>query len=241
MSIDTQATILVADEDDSTRTFLTDNLSADGYRVLSAHDRTKAVALLTVKDPDLILVDINSQTLGFIDAVRDGDGLAARVDPDTPVIALSADADRLQRIRLLEHGGDDVVQKPFAYPELRARIGALLRRSRTTRDRRQLLRAGVVSIDTHNREVRVGDRRVELSGTEYQLLLALAREPHRVFTRAELLRSVWGFQASVRTRTLESHASRLRQKLRADGDPALLINVWGVGYRLCDARVDDER
>ena len=86
------------------------------------------MALLTTAHPDLILVDVNGQTLGLLDAVRSGEGVAGRVDPDTPLIVLSRDADRLQRIRVLERGGDDIVGKPFAYPELRARIAAVLRR-----------------------------------------------------------------------------------------------------------------
>jgi DNA-binding response OmpR family regulator len=241
MSTNTRATILLADEDDSSRVFLEDNLTADGYRVLSAEDRAKAIAMLMTQDPDLILVDVNGETLGLIDAVRSGEGIGGRADPDTPMIVMSHEADRLQRIRLLERGGDDVVEKPFSYPELRARIGAVLRRSQAARRGRNVLRAGPVTIDVHAREVRVGGRRVELSATEYQLMLVLAAEPHRVFTREQLLRSVWGFQTFGRTRTLDSHVSRLRQKLRSPEEGKLLINVWGVGYRLCDAAVDDER
>ena len=125
----TISTILLAEEHDATRAFLADNLIADGYRVLIAPDRTKAIALLTTTHPDLILVDVNGGTLDLIDAIRSGEGLAGRADPDTPLIVLSGDADRLHRIRVLERGGDDVVRKPFAYPELRARIAAVLRRS----------------------------------------------------------------------------------------------------------------
>jgi CheY-like chemotaxis protein len=109
--------------------------------VLIAPDRPAALALLSTAQPDLILVDVNGQTLALLDAIRSGDGVAGRVDPDTPLIVLSRDADRLQRIRVLERGGDDVVRKPFAYPELRARIAALLRRSQLGRGAR-VLRAG---------------------------------------------------------------------------------------------------
>jgi DNA-binding response OmpR family regulator len=233
MSTTTDATILLAEEDDCTRAFLHENLSADGYRVLVAPDRAKALALLSTAHPDLIVVDVNGQTLELLDTVRSGEGIAGRADPDTPVIVLSRDADRLHRVRMLERGGDDVVKKPFAYPELRARIAAVLRRSRTPRGAR-ILRAGPVVIDVRSREVRVCERRVELSATEYQLLLALAGEPHRVFTREELLRSVWGYQTFGRTRTLDSHACRLRRKLCDGGEDKLVVNVWGVGYRLCD-------
>ncbi len=206
MSATTEATILVAEEHDITRTFLHDKLSADGYRVLVAPDRAKALALFSTAHPDLIVVDVNGQTLELLDAVRSGEGIAGRADPDTPMIVLSGDADRLQRIRLLERGGDDVVKKPFAYPELRARIGAVLRRSEAARRGRRIVRAGPVVIDVRSREVRVGERRVELSSLEYRLLLALAGDPHRVFTREELLRSVWGIQTFGRTRTLDTRS-----------------------------------
>jgi DNA-binding response OmpR family regulator len=234
MSTNTRSTILLAEEDDAMRAFLADNLIADGYEVLCAGDRAKALALLSTGHPDLIVVDVNAQTLELLDTVRAGEGVAGLADPDTPMIVLSGDADRLHRIRLLERGGDDVVQKPFSYPELRARIGAVLRRSQARGQGARILRAGPVVIDVRAREVRVCDRRVALSGTEFQLLLALAGEPQRVFTREELLRSVWGFQTFGRTRTLDSHASRLRRKLCDDGEDKLVVNVWGVGYRLMD-------
>src|SRR5581483_8637813 len=233
MSTTTEATILVAEEEEMTRSFLHENLSADGYRVLVAPDRAKALALLSTAQPDLILVDVNGDTLSLIDALRSGEGLAGRADPDTPVIALGRDADRLQRIRLLDRGSDDVVKKPFAYPELRARIAAVLRRSRARRSA-HILRAGPLRIDIAGRDVRVGERPVKLSAKEYELLVALAAEPQRVFTREELLRGVWGFRSMGHTRTLDSHASRLRRKLCDGRAEKLVVNVWGVGYRLCD-------
>jgi DNA-binding response OmpR family regulator len=220
----TTSTILLADEHGATRAFLADNLTADGYRVLIAPDRAKALALLTTAHPDLILVDVNGRTLELLDAVRSGEGIAGQADPDTPLIVLTGDPNRLQRIRVLERGGDDVVQKPFSYPELRARIGAVLRRSEIRRGAR-VLRAGPIVIDVRSREVRVFDRPVELSAKEYDLLVALAGEPTRVFTRAELLRGVWGPQTFGHTRTLDSHASRLRRKLCGDGHDKLVINV----------------
>ncbi len=226
-------TILVAEENPATRAFLAENLAADGYEVLSAEDRSKTIALLDTRHPDLVVVDVNGDTLELLDAVRSGNGLAGRIDPDTPMILLTGEAETLHRTRMLERGGDDVLAKPFSYPELRARIAAVLRRAERGR-RPRLIRVGPVTIDATARTVTVRDRRVELSAKEYELLLALANEPTRVFTRQELLRDVWGFRCQGRTRTLDSHASRLRRKL-ADGGPVrLVINVWGVGYRLCD-------
>jgi DNA-binding response OmpR family regulator len=233
MYLTRRTTILIAEEHDHTRGFLADNLTADGYRTLVACDRAKALALLSTERTELIVVDVNGRTLELLDAVRSGEGIAGQVDPDIPLIVLTRDPSRLHRIRVLEHGGDDVVQKPFSYPELRARIGAVLRRSEIRRGAR-VLRAGPIVIDVRSREVRVFDRPVELSAKEYELLVMLAGDPTRVFTRAELLRGVWGLHTFGHTRTLDSHASRLRRKLCGDGHDKLVINVWGVGYRLID-------
>lgn len=115
----------------------------------------------------------------------------------------------------------------------------MLRRWRLPSNGR-VLRAGPLQIDTAGRDVRIGERRLKLSAKEYELLLALASEPHRVFRREELLRSVWGFRCMGRTRTLDSHASRLRRKLCDGRAGKLVVNVWGVGYRLCDPRLCDE-
>jgi DNA-binding response OmpR family regulator len=223
-------TILLADEDDAARAFLAANLTADGYLVRAAKDRSKAIALLSVDQPDLIIADVNGQTLDLLDAVRLGNGLAGYLDPDTPMIVLSQQPDDIHRIRVLERGGDDIIAKPFSYPELRARVAAVLRRAERSRHPRRL-RVASLTIDLTARHVRLGDDAVELSAKEYELLVALATDPHRVFTREELLRNVWGYRTP--SRTVDSHACRLRQKLSPHPE-RLIINVWGVGYRLCD-------
>ena len=126
--------------------------------------------------------------------------------------------------------------KPFSYAELRGRIAAILRR---TQPRKSLgrLRVGDLEIDPPSREVRLRGRRVELSQKEFALLKALAASPTKVFTKEELLRDVWGFRSMGATRTLDSHACRLRQKLGTTGD-RFVVNVWGVGYRLIDGPVE---
>ena len=123
--------------------------------------------------------------------------------------------------------------QPFDYQELVERIRAVLRRAQPAGG--ELVVAGPLRIDTRTREVRLSDTRVQLAQKEYELLLRLAREPERVFTKAELLHDVWHYRAAARTRTLDSHASRLRRKLRDAGSPVTLVeNVWGVGYRLLE-------
>ena len=126
----------------------------------------------------------------------------------------------------------DVVGKPFHYPELTARIAAVLRRARGRREQ-GVLQVGELRIDPVAREVTLGERRVELSAKEFALLRMLAAEPTRVYTKEELLRDVWGFKLMGSTRTLDSHASRLRRKLTPSGR-RWIVNVWGVGYRLTD-------
>jgi len=124
------------------------------------------------------------------------------------------------------------VGKPFSYPELRARIVALLRRS-SRRPSGPRLQIGPLEVDPLCRQVWLDGRSIHLSKKEFSLLRALAEEPTRVFTREELLRGVWGFQSLGTTRTLDSHASRLRKKLSVGGS-SFVVNVWGVGYRLVD-------
>jgi len=229
--------ILIVEEDLSIRAFLAQQLEADGYEILLAENRRHALHLLASHRPQLVLADINGQTLGLLDAVRGGRGLAGEIDPDTPLIVLTANADELARVRVFDRGGDDVVAKPFSYPELRGRIRALLRRAHQ-RPPARVSQVGALTVDHLTREVRVGERLIELAAKEYELLQALIAEPTRVHTRQELLREVWGLNGQARTRTLDSHAFRLRQKLAAaEPGRALVINVWGVGYRLCDSEV----
>jgi len=229
--------ILIAEENDSARAFLADQLAADGYQTVVADSRRHALHLLATRRPQLVLADHNGQTLGLLDAVRRGEGAAGEIDPHTPMIVLTAGGGELERVRVFDRGGDDVVAKPFSYPELRGRIRALLRRACEPRPVR-VSRVGVLTVDHLAREVRIGDQPVVLAAKEYALLRALIADPTRVRTREELLRAVWGLSAEARTRTLDSHAFRLRKKLAA-ADPGrrLVINVWGVGYRLCDREV----
>ena len=235
MNYDDTATILVVEDDDATRTFLADNLTADGFELLVADCARDGARLMETKFPDLALIDVglpDGSGLDLVRRVREADGLASRVDPRTPLLVISGRDGELDRIRGFERGADDYVCKPFSYPELRSRVAALLRRS-GQRPRTGRLRVGELMIDPSSREVSVRDARVELSAKEFALLRTLASEPTRVFTKDELLRGVWGFRSQGQTRTLDSHACRLRKKLSVNGDQ-FVMNVWGVGYRLVD-------
>jgi DNA-binding response OmpR family regulator len=189
--------------------FLERHLRSDGFEVVDEAAR-----------PDLVLLADSAA----VDEYRARHG-------DVPVIVLGEpESDTVDRIRALERGCDDFLVRPFAYEELLARIRAVLRR--TTPAAHEVRRAGLIIADLATRSVLVADVAVSLAGKEYELLLKLMTDPTRVFTKEELLREVWGFRSLGRTRTLDSHASRLRRKLAAAGAGSVVVNVWGVGYRL---------
>jgi DNA-binding response OmpR family regulator len=233
--MDRPSTLLIVEDDPVIRTFLADNLTADGYELLVAGTIEEALREQELKRPDLAVVDLglpDGSGLDLIRRVRAADGIGSRLDPALPLVILSGRGGELDRVRGFERGVDDYVVKPFAYNELRLRIAAVLRRSRA-RTYRGVLRVGDLEIDPAGRLARLRGRKLTLAAKEFALLKTLAAAPTRVFTKEELLREVWGYRALGATRTLDSHACRLRQKLRVDGDQ-FIVNVWGVGYRLVD-------
>ena len=232
-------TILLIEDHQSTRSFLADNLSADGYEVIEAEDASEGRRRLETAFADLAIVDLglpDGDGLELLEHVRAADRIAGRLHPDLPLLVLSGRVGELDRLRGFERGCDDYVLKPFSYHELSARVRALLRRTQR-RPVMGRLRVGSLELDPQSRQVWVSGEPVALSKKEYALLRALAGEPTRVFTREELLRSVWNFRAMGHTRTLDSHAFRLRQKLNRSGN-RFVINVWGVGYRLVDGGLE---
>ncbi len=231
----TAATIVVVEDHPATRRFLADNLAADGFEPLEADCASDGERLIETSFPDLAIIDIglpDGDGLEMLRRVREADRVAGRVDPDLPIVLLTGRANELDRLRGFGRGCDDYIVKPFSYQELLARIRALLRRS-SRRPGLGRLRVGGLEVDPQSRQVWLHGDPVSLSKKEFGLLRALASEPTRVFTREELLRGVWGFRVICPTRTIDSHAHRLRKKLNSRGD-RFVINVWGVGYRLVD-------
>ncbi len=203
--------LLLAEPEPDTRGFLERHLIDDGFEVVDEQAR-----------PDLVLLGDTA----WLDDYRARHG-------NVPVIVLgSPESDAVDRVRAFERGCDDFLARPFDYEELLARIRAVLRRS--SPPERETLRAGPITADLATRRVTVGGVPIPLAGKEYELLLELMSDPERVFTKEQLLRDVWGFRSLGRTRTLDSHASRLRRKLAAPGHGLFVLNVWGVGYRLLD-------
>jgi DNA-binding response OmpR family regulator len=223
--------LLLAESEPSTRGFLERHLAADGFEVLGAEAGPEALDLAELAHPDLVLLDETLPGLGGLELCRRlREGEPGRSwNRRVPVILLAENGDPVDRVRAFARGVDDCVSKPFHYEELLARIHAILRRVAPADEDR--IRVGEITIDRPTRRVTVAGERAVLAGKEYELLLKLASDPERVFTKDELLREVWGFRSIGRTRTLDSHASRLRRKLSRDGHQ-YVVNEWGVGYRL---------
>jgi DNA-binding response OmpR family regulator len=235
----TAATILLVEDDAATRTFLADNLCADGYEPLVAGTAREGLAAIETRFPDLAIIDVglpDVSGLELLQSVRNGDGIVSRADPLLPVIVLSGRGAELDRLRGFHHGADDYVVKPFGYTELHARVRAVLRRADERRGRGRL-KIGNLEVDPAARSVRVRGQAVRLSAKEFALVRTLAGDPTRVFSKEELMRTVWGTRALGTSRTLDSHACRLRHKLACAGD-RFIVNVWGVGYRLVDGSAD---
>jgi DNA-binding response OmpR family regulator len=211
--------VLIAEPEAGVRGFLERHLAQDGFEVIGTDGRETAQELASRARPDLVLL---------------GDASAVDAFVDVPVIVIGGEqSDAIDRVRAFAKGCDDFVARPFVYDELLARMNAVLRRVRPAEPER--LQAGSISVERVTRRVRVEGTRVDLAAKEYELLVRLAAEPYRVFTKEELLREVWGFRSLGRTRTLDSHASRLRRKLQAVAPGPFVINVWRVGYRLLDS------
>ena len=210
--------VLIAEREPDVRGFLERHLANDGFDVLGADVSQDTLALARRVRPDLILL---------------GDASALGAFADVPVIVIGEEAsDTVDCVRAFARGCDDFVARPFVYDELVARMRAVLRRAGGPLDGR--FEAGPIVVDRSTRRVTVDGVRVDLAGKEFELLAKLAEQPERVYTKEELLRDVWDFRSLGRTRTLDSHASRLRRKLQAAAPGPFVVNVWGVGYRLLD-------
>jgi DNA-binding response OmpR family regulator len=226
-------TILVIDRDADVGQTLVDQLRMDGYLSLLAQSAAHARALACQGPPKaIVLGDLGSPrgALDVLGEIRDSPADDSPWDASTPVIMVSIRAEELDLARAFSSGADDFMARPASYAELRARLQALLRRTYGESAPR-LLCIGALEIDTSSHAVSVAGQSVELCRREYELLVHLAAEPQRVFTKTELLRTVWGFQSLGATRTVDSHACRLRRKLNVLGGH-WVVNVWGVGYRL---------
>jgi two-component system, OmpR family, alkaline phosphatase synthesis response regulator PhoP len=227
------ATILVVDDEPQIVRLLRDHLEAAGFTVLDARDGPGALRAATSGRPDLVVLDLGLSGLDGLDVTR-----RLRQDNPVPIIMLTARSDESDKLVGLELGADDYLTKPFSPKELVARIRAVLRRAEMAAAGPQVIRVGdEMELDMPRMEARISGRRVDLTSTEFQLLAAMAREPGRVFTRAQLLDAVHGVAFESYERAIDAHVKNIRRKLEPDsGAPRYLQTVYGVGYRLADRR-----
>ncbi|HUZ21292.1 MAG TPA: response regulator transcription factor [Acidimicrobiales bacterium] len=222
-------TVLVVDDEEKIRKVARAYLEADGFAVEEAADGPTALEAAARRPPDVVVLDIMLPGMDGLEVLR-----RLRAGSEVYVILLTARAEEVDKLVGLSLGADDYVTKPFSPRELAARVKAVLRRSReATTGTVEVLETAHLQIDTARREVREGDRVVELSVLEFDLLVALATSPGRVFTRRQLLEKVWGYDFFGDERVVDVHIRNLRRALGDDAVAARIIGtVRGVGYRL---------
>lgn len=217
-------TLLVVDDDPRILATLKRNLTLEGYTVVTAE--TGGEALSRVNGVDLVVLDLNLPGIDGIEVCR-----RIRYSDKVPVLMLTARDQVTDRVEGLDAGADDYLVKPFATEELLARIRALLRRSVGT-EASTVVRFADLTIDTETRTVTRGDRQMDLTVREFDLLVYLAEHARKVMTRSQIMNEVWGYDIDVGSNTLEVYVGYLRRKLEAQGESRLVHTVRGVGYVL---------
>jgi DNA-binding response OmpR family regulator len=226
--------ILVVEADLGLGRGIVEQLIADSHPAKLVQNARHAKLFAKRYPPSFVIIgDLDSPhaPLGLLRHIRRSGSDDARWRADVPVIVLSSSTNQVDLLRAFDAGADDVLARPPTYLELRARLRAILRRTSNRHAENRPLCIRSLAIDTTSREVTMNGRRIHLRRLEYDLLAYLASDPKRVFHKQELLTNLWGYAAPSTTRTLDSHASRLRRKLNNDGQ-RWITNVHGVGYRL---------
>ncbi len=219
--------VLVVDDEPIVREVVVKYLENAGFETLEAEDGLAARALLERETPNAVVLDVMMPRLDGLELCR-----WIRARSDVPVIMLTALGEEADRIVGLELGADDYVTKPFSPRELAVRVKAVLRRTTIGAAKAERIEVGDLAVDSSTREVLKAGAPLRLTAMEFDLLWFLASHPRRVFSRAQLMESVWGYQASFDTGTLTVHIRRLREKIEDDPSaPGHLQTVWGVGYR----------
>jgi DNA-binding response OmpR family regulator len=221
-------TVLVVDDEPIVREVVVRYLRRDGFATLEAADGTDARRLIETREPNLVVLDVMLPGIDGLELCR-----WIRTRSDLPVILLTARGEETDRIVGLELGADDYITKPFSPRELAVRVRTVLRRSTSGAPSAQPLEFGGIALDATSREAtRAGDL-LSLTAREFDLLWFLASHPRHVFSRDQLMKQVWGYEAALDTGTVTVHIRRLREKIETDpSKPAHLQTVWGVGYRL---------
>ena len=226
--------ILVVESDRKLGEALASQLAADGFRVELARTARHARILAGESCPNLALLGHLESPRGavaLIEEIRRAPEHGSCWDPDMAAMVIGGAGGELDVLRAFESGADDFMPSPLGYLELRARMDAVLRRCAPP-DEERLLQVGALSVDLLARTASLRGRVLPLRRMEYELLARMAREPERAFPREELLRDIWRYRSTGSTRTVDTHASRLRMRMRAVDPAPWVIAVWGIGYRL---------
>jgi DNA-binding response OmpR family regulator len=227
-------TILIVDDKMSALRMLADYLGENGFRVVTASNGREALYVARHEKPDLVLLDIMMPEMDGFEFMRH-----FRKERSTPVIMLTARVEETDKVVGLELGADDYVTKPFGMAELVARVRAVLRRVGEQAPVGELLRVGEVTLDKQTHVVRVGERKVDLTPSEFDLLAVLMTVPGQVFSRAQLLERLKGDLFENVERTVDVHIRNLRAKLEPDpSQPRYIVTVFGVGYRFSDEETE---
>jgi DNA-binding response OmpR family regulator len=228
-------TILVVDDEPRIVELARDYLEHAGFTVLTASDGPSALQAARSRHPDLVVLDLGLPGLDGLDVtrqLRSGSTTAA-----VPIVMLTARDDELDKLLGLELGADDYLTKPFSPRELVARVRAVLRRAERPVEAGEIVAAGDVTLDVPRMRTEVAGRAVDLTPTEFTILLTLARQPGRIFTRSQLLDALHGVAFESYERAIDSHIKNLRRKVEpAPREPRYVLTVYGVGYRFADDR-----
>jgi two-component system, OmpR family, response regulator MprA len=219
------ARVLVVEDDEAIADVLRRSLRAEGHEVESAGDGVEALSVAERLSPDLVILDLGLPRLDGIEVLR-----RLRTDSDVPVLILTARTETDDRVKGLDEGADDYLPKPFERAELLARTRALLRR-RPPRGSASIA-VGDLLLNPDSREVKRGEREIELTNREFELLEYLAENQKLVVSRQRLLEDVWGYDPFEETNTIDVFISNLRRKLEAGGEPRMLHTKRGAGYVL---------
>ena len=223
-------TVLVVDDERQIAAIASDYLRHAGFSVLTAGDGVEALALARSRRPDLVVLDLGLPRLDGLEVAR-----TLRKDGNVPIIMLTARVDESDRLLGLEIGADDYISKPFSPRELVARVRAVLRRADTGAAAGAIFRRGDLTIDVQRQQVTLGEKPIDLTPTEFQLLATLARQPGRIFTRAPLLDAVRGSDVDSFERAIDTHIKNIRRKLETDArSPRYLLTVYGIGYKFSE-------
>lgn len=221
-------TILIVDDEKRMVSLLKSYLEQEGYRVVAAYNGREALEAARKETPDLVVLDIMMPEMNGYDFMN-----AHRAESNTPIIMLTAKVEDEDKILGLELGADDYVTKPFKPRELMARVRNVLRRTGKNEPKGKSLKALDITLDHESREVMIGERRADLTPSEFDLLAALMTTPGRVFSRLDLLDVIQGVRYEGYERTIDTHIKNLRAKVEEDPrKPIRIETVYGVGYRL---------